>query len=184
MLGDRAERALDQSAVQDAALQPSSDLDATVQERQCVAVVGCDAQPIYELLFRAATWESTPQYRATRQPYARKQTATRPRSYRTNTTGGLSAEHAGPVDIERIDAIWDYLNACTQQHGHRRTAERFGVSRQTLWRFLDRDQVGRRLPRAVLGSVGDSVEALVAATDSLIAESSPQSRPASTESLG
>ena len=87
-------------------------------------------------------------------------------------------------DHELIDAIWDYLNVCTQKHGHARTAERFGVSRQTLWRFLDRDQDGRRLPRAVLSSVGESVEALVAATDSLIAESSPQSRPASTDSLG
>ena len=87
-------------------------------------------------------------------------------------------------DDELNDAIWDYLNACTLRHGHQRTAERFGVSRQTLWRFLDRDEVGRRLPRAVLNSVGDSVEALVAATDSLFAESSPGSRPASNNPLG
>ena len=86
-------------------------------------------------------------------------------------------------DDPLIDAIWDYLNACTQQHGHQRTAERFGVSRQTLWRFLDCDRAGRRLPRAVLGSVGDSVEALMAATDSLSGESSPQGRPASPGSL-
>ena len=87
-------------------------------------------------------------------------------------------------DRELIDATWDYLNLCTLKHGHQRTEERFGVSRQTLWRFLDRDQAGRRLPRAVHGSVGDSVETLVAATDALIAESSPQRRPASLDSLG
>ena len=75
-------------------------------------------------------------------------------------------------DHELIGASWVYLNACTQKHGHQRTAERFGVSRQTLWRFLDRDLDGRRLPRAVLGSVGDSVEALAAATDSLLASAS------------
>ena len=86
-------------------------------------------------------------------------------------------------DPELIGAIWDYLNACTRQHGHQRTAERFGVSRQTLWRFLDRDQVGRRLPHAVLSSVGDSVEALTAATDTLIGEPSPRSRTVSTDSL-
>ena len=87
-------------------------------------------------------------------------------------------------DQQLIDAIWVYLNVGTHKHGQQRTAERFGVSRQTLWRFLERDEVGRRLPRAVLSSVGDSVEALVAATDSLIAESSPQSRPESIESAG
>ena len=86
-------------------------------------------------------------------------------------------------DHELIDAIWDYLNASTQRHGHQRTAERFGVSRQTLWRFLDRDQVGRRLPHAVLSSVGDSVDALMAATDSLIGEPSALGRSASPDSL-
>ena len=86
-------------------------------------------------------------------------------------------------DPELIGAIWDYLNACTLKHGHQRTAERFGVSRQTLWRFLDRDQDGRRLPRAVLSSVGDSVEALMAATDTLIGEPSAQSRPGPPDSL-
>ena len=87
-------------------------------------------------------------------------------------------------DQQLTDAIWVYLSVCTHKHGQQRTAERFGVSRQTLWRFLERDRDGRRLPRAVLGSVGDSVGALAAATDSLLAESSPQSRPAATESPG
>ena len=87
-------------------------------------------------------------------------------------------------DQQLTDAIWVYLSVCAHKHGQQRTAERFGVSRQTLWRFLERDQDGRRLPRAVLGSVGDSVDALAAATDSLLVESSPQSRPAATDSPG
>ena len=39
-------------------------------------------------------------------------------------------------------------------YGHKRTAEDFGVSRHTLWRFLKRGQMGRALPSAVLNSVG------------------------------
>ncbi len=79
--------------------------------------------------------------------------------------------------------MWDYLNACTRRHGHGRTAQSFGVSRQTLWRFLDRDQVGRRLPRAVLDRVGGSVEALEAATRALIDAPVSRSRTPPTHSL-
>ena len=86
-------------------------------------------------------------------------------------------------DDELIDAIWDYLNACTRRRGHRRTAERFGVSRQTLWRFLVRDQAGRTLPRAVLNTVGGNVEALEAATRALISESPSRLRPAPAKRL-
>ena len=88
-----------------------------------------------------------------------------------------------PVDDELIDAIWDYLNASTRKHGHGRTAERFGVSRQTLWRFLDRDQVGRALPCAVLDTLGDSADALEAAKRTLISESSSGRRPAPAKRL-
>ena len=56
-------------------------------------------------------------------------------------------------------------------HGHERTAERFGVSRQTLWRFLDRDRDGCRLPRAVPGSGGERVETQAAARHALVAKS-------------
>ena len=87
------------------------------------------------------------------------------------------------IDDERVDLIRTYLREHAWQLGHGRTAEAFGVSRQTLWRFLERDQVGRRLPRAVLDSVGGSVEALEAATRMLIAESAPRSRGPSTRSL-
>ena len=87
------------------------------------------------------------------------------------------------TDDERIDLIRTYLKEYAWQHGHGRTAERFGVSRQTLWRFLDRDQIGRRLPRAVVDSVGSSVEALETATRALIAEPPSRSRTPSTRSL-
>ena len=80
------------------------------------------------------------------------------------------------IDDERIDLIRAYLREHARQYGQGRMAERFGVSRQTLWRFLERDQVGRRLPRAVLDSVGGSVEVLEAATRALMAESSLRSR--------
>ncbi len=86
-------------------------------------------------------------------------------------------------DTELVDTIWDYLNALTRRDGHQRTAERFGVSRQTLWRFLERDQVGRALPRAVLDTVGDSIEALEVATEALIAETSSRRRPAPVKTL-
>ena len=58
---------------------------------------------------------------------------------------------------ERIYLIRCYLKEHAWRHGQGRTAERFGVSRQTLWRFVDREQASRRLPRAVLDSVGGSV---------------------------
>ena len=39
-------------------------------------------------------------------------------------------------------------------YGRKRAAEDFGISRHTLWRFLERGQMGRALPNAVLNSVG------------------------------
>jgi len=54
------------------------------------------------------------------------------------------------IDDERIDLVRTHRRAHAWRKGHGRTAERFGVSRQTLWRFLERDQVGRSRPRTVL----------------------------------
>ncbi len=88
-----------------------------------------------------------------------------------------------PDGEDTLDAIWDYLNVSARTQGHQRTADRFGVSRQTLWRFLDRDQIGRRLPCAVLDSVGGRVEALEAATRALIAKPPSRSRAPSARSL-
>ena len=61
-------------------------------------------------------------------------------------------------------AILDYVEAHVSRHGRKRTAEAFGVSRHTLWRFLQRGHLGRSLLKAVLNTVGGTVEALEAAT--------------------
>ncbi len=52
------------------------------------------------------------------------------------------------------DAIGDYLRAHIERHGRKHTAEAFGVSRHTLWRFLERGQAGRALTLAVLAPTG------------------------------
>ena len=49
-----------------------------------------------------------------------------------------------------------------------KAAETLGVSRHTLWRFLERGHAGRAVPAAVLSSVGGSVGAIKAATFELI----------------
>ncbi|MCY3881063.1 MAG: replication-relaxation family protein [Chloroflexi bacterium] len=71
------------------------------------------------------------------------------------------------------DAIGDYLRAYIERHGRKRTAEAFGVSRHTLWRFLERSQAGRALPQAVLDRVGESQDAVNAATQALLARPAP-----------
>ncbi|MXY79700.1 MAG: hypothetical protein F4Y94_08465, partial [Chloroflexi bacterium] len=57
--------------------------------------------------------------------------------------------------------------------GHARTAEAFGVSRHTLWRFLERGQPGRALPRAVMARAGDTPGKLTAASRALRGEARP-----------
>ena len=49
-------------------------------------------------------------------------------------------------------------------HGQRCTAKKFGVSRHTVWRFLYRDNVGRRLPHTVVDAFGGDLVALISAT--------------------
>ncbi len=71
------------------------------------------------------------------------------------------------------DAIGDYLLAHIERHGHARTAEAFGVSRHTLWRFLERGQPGHALPRAVMARAGDTPRKLAAATRALSGEARP-----------
>ena len=68
-----------------------------------------------------------------------------------------------------VDAIDDYLHAHVERHGRGRTAAAFGVSRHTLWRFLERGQPGRALPQAVLERVGPDLDAVDAATQALLA---------------
>ena len=79
-----------------------------------------------------------------------------------------------PVDDELAEddleyAIRDYVHTYVRCRGRQKAVERFGVSRHTLWRFLDRGHTGRALPRAVLHTVGDSIEAIDAATWAIVA---------------
>ena len=83
------------------------------------------------------------------------------------------------MEPKLLDAIGDYLHAHVQERGHARTAAAFGVSRHTLWRFLERGQPGRSLPRAVTSNVGDTPEAVAAASRALAGDprpSQPQQR--------
>ena len=66
------------------------------------------------------------------------------------------------------DAIRDYVEAHQRLHGQKRTAESLGVSRHTLWRYLEHGQTGRAVPAAVLDSVGGSVRDIEAATLEII----------------
>ncbi|MCY3507184.1 MAG: replication-relaxation family protein [Chloroflexi bacterium] len=77
------------------------------------------------------------------------------------------------MERELYYAIGDYLLAHIERHGHARTAAAFGVSRHTLWRFLERGQPGRALPRAVMAWVGDTPRKLAAATRALRGETRP-----------
>ena len=82
---------------------------------------------------------------------------------RTRTLNGTA--QAGP-DLQR--AIRDYVRAYERRHGRGKTAEDLGVSRHTLWRFLERGHVGRAVPSAVLNAVGGNIAALEAATLEII----------------
>ena len=65
-------------------------------------------------------------------------------------------------------AVRDYVRAHVRLHGQGKTADVLGVSRHTLWRFLERGHAGRAVPSAVLSSVGGSVGAIKAATFEII----------------
>ena len=83
------------------------------------------------------------------------------------------------LDRDLEDAIREYLRTYVLWRGIGPATETFGVSRHTLWRFLERGHTGRALPRAVMGIVGDSVEVLEAATWAITAvERLVASRPA------
>ena len=73
-------------------------------------------------------------------------------------------DEPGDDDFDLDSAIRDYIHTYAFWRGRRKAMERFGVSRHTLWRFLDRGHMGRALPRAVLDTVGDSIEVIDAAT--------------------
>ena len=72
------------------------------------------------------------------------------------------------------DAIRLYVRAYALWHGRPQAAQRFGVSRHTLWRFLERGHLGRSLPRAVADAVVNNPEDVDAATEELVANARRQ----------
>ena len=61
-----------------------------------------------------------------------------------------------PRDPELLDAIRKYLRVRVRRQGHQQTAERHGVSRYTLWRFLWTEHVSQR-PIAVVTAGNDDL---------------------------
>ena len=82
---------------------------------------------------------------------------------RTRTLNGTT--QGGP-DLRK--AVRGYVRAYASLHGRRKAAEDIGVSRHTLWRFLERGHTGRAVPSAVLTSIGGSVRAIEEATFEII----------------
>ena len=66
------------------------------------------------------------------------------------------------------DAIREYVRVHQRRHGQGKTAESLGVSRHTLWRYLERGHAGRAVPAAVLDSFDGSVKDVEAATLEII----------------
>ena len=76
---------------------------------------------------------------------------------------------ASSGDGDLNDAIRSYVRTYVLWHGRQQAAETFGISRHTLWRFLERGHVGRAVPCAVIDAVGGSARAIEAATRELAA---------------
>ena len=81
-------------------------------------------------------------------------------------TQALNGETQTGPDLRR--AVRGYVRAYARLHGRRKAAEVLGVSRHTLWRFLERGHTGRAVPSAVLNKVGKSVRAIETATFEII----------------
>ena len=81
----------------------------------------------------------------------------------------LTTGKSALLDPNLDDAIREYLRTYVVWRGIRQATATFNVSRHTLWRFLERGHTGRALPRAVLATVGDSVEVIEAATWAIVA---------------
>ena len=84
---------------------------------------------------------------------------------RTQTVNGTTQAES---DLER--AVRDYVRTYAVLHGRPKAAEALGVSRHTLWRFLQRGHQSRAIPRAVMDKAGHSVKELEAARETLITE--------------
>ena len=90
-------------------------------------------------------------------------------------TRKLNGTTQGGPYLER--AVRDYVRAYASLHGRRKAAENLGVSRHTLWRFLERGHPGRAVPAAVLQTVLQTFEWVVALL-------SPQGRVSSSPVMG
>ena len=77
-------------------------------------------------------------------------------------------------------AIRDYVRTYVLWHGRAKATETFGVSRHTLWRFLERGRLGKSLPRAVIKAIGDDPEAIDAAAWAMTASRQNQRRAAAS----
>ena len=82
------------------------------------------------------------------------------------TAETLNGRGQGGPEFKR--AVRDYVRAYVWRHGRPKTAEDLGVSRHTLWRFLERGHMGLAVPYAVLNSAGGSVRAIESARQQLI----------------
>ena len=91
----------------------------------------------------------------------------------TRTQASNGAAQAG-TDLDA--AVRDYVRTYAVLHGKPKAAETLGVSRHTLWRFLDRGHTGRAIPRAVLERVGKSAEAVEDAEERLILQAQARRR--------
>ena len=82
---------------------------------------------------------------------------------RTRTLNGTT-----PAEPRLEGAVREYVRTYSALHGRRKTAEHLGVSRHTLWRFLERGHMGHGVPSAVPSSVGESARAIGEATFEII----------------
>ena len=77
-------------------------------------------------------------------------------------------ENAATENLDLNEAIRNYVRTYALWHGRAQASRRFGVSRHTMWRFLERGHMGRSLPRAVTSAVGGNPQAIDAAAEYLI----------------
>ena len=75
------------------------------------------------------------------------------------------------IDSELEAVVRDFVRYHVRRRGHQRNAAVFGVSRQTLWRYLEHGHVGSTVPQAAMDAFGGTTAGLVEAWRGLIAES-------------
>ena len=100
----------------------------------------------------------------------------------TNTRAPMPVEDE-PTGNELEGAIGDYVRTYVLWHGRRKTIEEFGVSRHTLWRFLERGRLGKSLPRAVIKTIGDDPDTIETAARAMTAVRQVRRRAANPKPL-